>query len=211
MTIEETRKRILEDDEFVAKQLDNLALYYNLKHTIRWANTRGTEDITESVAEHVYGMHILIDYLVPLMDLESKLDRKLMHSYATWHDMAEAVVTDMTVRTKTEEHKQAEKEAEASLIDQSSDHLRPLLEKVFKEYDDRLTPEAKIVKALDKIEPMFHLYFLTTKGYGRDTFDLGWPAEKYREHRQPYIESFEILVRFDDVLYEKIKHLHPEK
>jgi len=210
MTLQETRKRILEDDEFVYKMLKDLAVYYNLKHTIRWANVRGVDDTTESVAEHVYGLHVLIDYLVPLIDPESKLDQSLMHSYATWHDMAEAIVSDMTNRTKTEQHKQAEKEAEKSLVNESADYLRPLLEKIFNEYDDRTTPEARLVKALDKIEPMFHLYFLTTKGYGPEAFDLGWPAEKYREHRKPYIEQFELLVRFDNVLFERTRHLHPE-
>jgi 5'-deoxynucleotidase YfbR-like HD superfamily hydrolase len=209
MNLEETRKRILEDDEFVIKQLDTLALYYNLKHTIRWSHNRGNEDLTESVAEHVYGMHLLIDYFIPLIDAASQLDKEWLHSLATWHDMAEAVVSDMTTRTKTKEHMDAEKKAEAELVSSTGNHMKTLLERVFAEYDPRITPESKFIKAIDKIEPLFHLYFLTTKGFGSKSFDLGWPAEKYQAHRRPYLESFDILLRFDDILFEKTKHLHP--
>lgn len=211
MEIQEIRERLWNDDAFAIEQLDRLALFYNLKHTIRWAHDRSDTDLTESVAEHVYGLHILIDFLVPIIDADNTLDIAKLHTFATWHDMAETIVTDMPTRTKTDEHKEAEKRAEQDLVANAHAHEYAFLEMVFGEYDAQATPEAKIMKALDKLEPMFHLYFLTKKGFEEQYFDLVWSASAYRKHRRPYLESFELLVRIDDILYEKTKHLHPEE
>ena len=69
------------------------------------------------------------------------------------------------------------------------------------------------VKALDKIEPLFHLYFLSLKekDYTKH-FDLGWTADEYREHRSPYVNPFPIIKRFDDLLHHKVKatNFHPK-
>ncbi len=211
MIVEETRKKIMSDDQFVIEQLDAIALYYELKHTIRWDHSRNHEDVSESVAEHVYGMNILLDYFLPLIDPKGELNGKLLHSYITWHDMAEALVSDMPNGTKTEEHKLAEKKAEESLVETSPKHLTELLSKVFSDYDSHANRESELVKAIDKIEPMFHLYFLTKKNreYSRQ-FNLVWSPEKYREYRYNHIKKFEILVRFDEVLYNQVKHFHPD-
>ena len=56
MTLEEfTKERILED---TAK----LQYLFGLKKVIRYNQGRAETDSTESVAEHVYGMHILAQY-----------------------------------------------------------------------------------------------------------------------------------------------------
>lgn len=159
MTTKEIKELILTDDTFLQTELDSIISYYQLKHTIRWAHDR-TEDETESVAEHVYGLHILIDYFFPLVTEDTPMDLELVRQLATWHDMAEGFVGDMTTRTKTIEHQNNEKIAEAKLIETSPKHLTAMLKKVYEIYDARTTPESQFVKALDKIEPQFHLYFL---------------------------------------------------
>ncbi len=211
MTIEEIREKILTDNEFIQSELDTLVSYYQLKHTIRWAHARDTEDETESVAEHIFGMHVLIDYFFPLVDDGTMSLEKVRHM-ATWHDMAEAFVGDMTTRTKTKEHEASEKVAEAQIIKNCPTHLIAILESVYDEYDARVTIESKFVKALDKIEPNFQLYFLSkkTKDYA-PLFDLGWTVDEYRAYRHPYVSEFPIIKQFDNRLYENLKHtnFHP--
>lgn len=196
------------DDAFVRGELDKIALYYQLKHTTRWAHDRDGDE-TESVAEHVYGMHILIDYFLPLIDEAGTMDRTLITQLATWHDMAEAVVSDMTTLTKTEEHKQAEKDAEVDLVTTATPHIQPSLQRIFDLYEAQETPEARFVKAIDKIEPIVHIYFLDwRKTDVKAKFDFGWSADVYREHRSHYLQHFALLKRIDDVLYASTKHLH---
>ncbi|MES2749417.1 MAG: HD domain-containing protein [Patescibacteria group bacterium] len=205
MTIKEINAKIMSDEKFVLRELDTLITYYQLKHTMRWAHTR-TEDETESVAEHIYGMHILIDYFYPLIAETEPLNLETIRHLATWHDMAEAFVGDMPTRTKTDEHKQDEKQAEAEIVKNAPAHLATLLKDVFAELDVRLTREAAFVKAIDKIEPNVHLYFLSQKEKDYAQYlDLGWTAEAYRTYREPYMSPFPLIQKFDEVLYVKSK------
>lgn len=204
-------QQLLTDDVFLRQQLDLFVTYFNLKHTIRWARDR-EGDYTESVAEHVFGMQVLINYFLPLIDSEKKFDINLVYHMATWHDMAEAVVSDMTTKTKTQAHEEAEKEAEKMLTETAPDHLRDILTTIYSTYDIRATAEARFVKAIDKIEPMFHLYFLKQKGISvPDHYQMQWEANEYREHRANYVDAFPILKRFDDLLHEEIKEYYPAK
>lgn len=210
MTIAEINKKIMTDQSFVTSELNKFTIYYNLKHTIRWAKNRNG-DVTESVAEHVYGMHVLCSYFLPLIDNNYELDRELIHTMITWHDMAEAIVSDMTTKSKTNQHKADEKEAEANIIENVESHLHKTLETIYNTYDKRLTREAKFVKALDKIEPMFHLYFLKTKDIDiNQNFSLEWEADEYREHRDTYVKEFALIKRFDDILYTETKEYYSQ-
>jgi|JI10StandDraft_1071094.scaffolds.fasta_scaffold348509_2 5'-deoxynucleotidase YfbR-like HD superfamily hydrolase len=211
MNINEIIDRLLHDDSFVESELQKFVTYFNLKHTIRWARDR-EGDYTESVAEHVFGMQVLLNYFLPLIDSEKEFDINLVYHMATWHDMAEAVVSDMTTKTKTQAHEEAEKQAEAMLMATAPAHLKDLLTTLYGTYDVRASAEAKFVKAIDKMEPMFHLYFLKQKGISvPDHYQMQWEADEYREHRANYVDAFPILKRFDDLLHEEIKEYYPAK
>lgn len=207
MDIKTIREKILTDDVFIGQEIESLMVYYQLKHTHRWAHQR-TQDETESVAEHIYGMHILCNYFAPL--LEEPIDLAAVHELITWHDMAEALVGDMTSRTKTDAHKQAEKQAEEKLIASAPKHLQETLQNVYNSFDAKSTREARFVKALDKVEPMFHLNFLAGKENNlHEKFDLGWTSDVYREYRTQHVNEFDLIRRFDDILYEATKQFHP--
>ena len=209
MNIDELQQKIMTDDAYVERELQKLALYYKLKHTIRWNHSRQQNE-TESVAEHVYGMNVLTSYFLPLIDPAHELDRELIHELILWHDMAEALVDDVPTQTKTDAHRQAERDAEAQLTAGASEHLREHVREIFTIYENQDRPEARFVKAIDKVEPMLHLYFLAQHETDlKPYFDLGWSAETYQEYRQRYIHEFPLLVRFDDVLHATTKAFHP--
>ena len=201
MNIIEIQNKILSDDKYVEEELENFLVYYNLKHTLRWGIDNTQKDETESVAEHVYGMHILADYFLPFYP---DLNKETVRQMITWHDMAEAVVDDMTTKTKTDEHRKAESEAEEQIFQNSSLHLQNTLQNVFTEYEEQETTEAQFTKAIDKVEPIFHMFFLSkTRKVDTDKFkteDSGWTMTEYREHRRNYIESFSLIWRFDTVM-----------
>lgn len=201
MTIAEIQKRILFDDRFIESELEQFSVYYNLKHTLRWGQDNSERDILESVAEHIYGMHIMADYFLPL---HPELDPNTVRQLITWHDMAEAVVDDMTTKTKTADHKLNELRAERQIVSDAPDHIKSNLQDVFSSFEKLNTSEARFVKALDKLEPIFHWYFLhTTSGIDRSKFvteNSGWFCDEYKEHRKQYIQEFDLVWRFDDIL-----------
>lgn len=204
MTTTEIREKLLTDDAFVLAQIKTICSYYQLKHTVRWAMGR-EDDETESVAEHVYGMHVLADYFLPFIDPEAKLNHELIRQLITWHDMAEAFVGDMPTNHKTEDHKAAEFAAEASIVTDAPTHLKFTLEQIFSIYSGQEKFEARFVKAIDKIEPMFYLQFLIFKHGTVQYVPPGWPsAETYNTHRQKYVKEFPIILRFDNILHQNI-------
>ncbi|MFM2424260.1 MAG: hypothetical protein RLZZ70_651, partial [Candidatus Parcubacteria bacterium] len=92
------------------------------------------------------------------------------------------------------------------------DHIVKTLTTIYSTYDNRSGQEAKFVKAIDKMEPMFHIYFLKQKGIDVPThYQMQWEADEYRIHRAQYVEEFPILKRFDDILYEETKEYYPAK
>ena len=52
--------------EVIMEDLKRLQYLYGLKKEIRYAQTRTQDDSTESVAEHIYGMHICGVYFLAL-------------------------------------------------------------------------------------------------------------------------------------------------
>jgi|AntRauTorckE6833_2_1112554.scaffolds.fasta_scaffold10708_4 putative hydrolase of HD superfamily len=201
MTIQEIQNQILTSDEFVVSELENFLVYYNLKHTLRWGMDNSRKDETESVAEHVYGMHILADYFLPFYP---ELNNQRVRQLITWHDMAESLVDDMTTKTKTKAHKQAESAAEKTLVEKSAAHIQATLHTLFIEYQTQETVEAQFVKAVDKVEPIFHMYFLAkTTNINKNIFktkDSGWTMKEYRAHRKQYIEKHPLIWKFDAVM-----------
>jgi hypothetical protein len=76
---------------------------------------------------------------------------------------------------------------------------------LFDDYNNQTSTEAKFVKAIDKIEPQVHLFFLLQKNKDlAEYFYLGWSADEYRQHRRPYVGKFALVQRFDDILYQEI-------
>lgn len=68
--LEQIRKNILESDEFVLSETGKIQYLYGLKHETRYIVERNEDVASESVAEHVYALHILADYFLPLEDIE---------------------------------------------------------------------------------------------------------------------------------------------
>lgn len=144
-----TNKEILDE---VAK----LQYFYGLKLEIRYAQDRG--DVTESVAEHIYGMHVLAPYFLELEDPSCSWDRTRIFEMITWHDMDELETGDILGYMKTDADRQREVVAMQNVIEKAPTLIREHILAITAEYEAQKTDESRFVKALDKIEPLFHLY-----------------------------------------------------
>jgi 5'-deoxynucleotidase YfbR-like HD superfamily hydrolase len=203
-SIQKFKDSLIIDDGLVQSEIEKILVYFNLKHTQRWNSERTGGSMVESVAEHVFGLHILAEYFLQLQ--EDHLDGEMVRKLITWHDMAEAVVGDMPTKHKTETHKEAELTAEKQLVE-NAQHISYDLNNVFNQYNNQNTRESQFVKALDKLEPVFHLVFLARKK-NFVPFNICWHSpEEYLAHRKPYIEKFSILQRFDDIISRELDTL----
>lgn len=138
------------EDENVQNNLKFLYLMANLKHSPRRGWVQRNLKNPESIAGHMYSMGIMTF----LLGNNSTLDRAKCMQLALVHDLAEAIVGDITpadnipVDVKHRMEDQAMKELTSYLGKDAGQIVYDL----YKEYEAKETPEAKFVKELDMFD-----------------------------------------------------------
>ncbi|CAL1358578.1 unnamed protein product [Linum trigynum] len=134
-----------------ASAIDFLSLCHQLKTTKRAGWVKRDVRDPESIADHMYRMG-LMGLILP--DIPG-INRDKCVKMAIVHDIAEAIVGDITPSDGVPKEEKSRKEAEAL------DHMCKLLgggsraeeiAQLWKEYEDNSSPEAKMVKDFDKVE-----------------------------------------------------------
>lgn len=127
-------------------------LIYQLKKTKRtgWLKRDITEDV-ESISDHMYRM-AMIAMTLPLDNPTISRERCIM--MALVHDLAEAIVGDITPEcgiSDGEKHR-LEAEAMAEITKDLAPATAALVSGLWEEYEGAVTEEAKLVKQIDKFE-----------------------------------------------------------
>ena len=133
----------MEPKEFLAFLARLEKLKCNTRHS--WTSSRRHE----SVAEHSWRLAMLAMLLrdaLPEVDMDKVLRMCLIH------DVGEAVTGDIPSFQKTDANEETERQAIAELLSPLPDGLRGELTALFAEMDALATPEARVYKALDKLE-----------------------------------------------------------
>ncbi len=144
--------------EFILSEVKKLQYLYGLKREIRYGQTRPENDLTESVAEHLYGMQLLAHYFLPLENPEGNWDKLKILTMITLHDFDEIETGDTIVYLKTPGQSALELEAEKKVITSSPEHLQNFFMSHLAEYSERTSIESRFVKAIDAFEPLIQLY-----------------------------------------------------
>ncbi|MEN9920363.1 MAG: hypothetical protein RL538_256 [Candidatus Parcubacteria bacterium] len=196
MTLEEhTKEKILED----VKRLQYL---FQLKEVIRSHLTRDERDTTESVAEHVFGMHVLAQYFLPLENPSHDWDTSLIYELISFHDIDEIETGDLVGWIKTDEDRKKEEDARTVLLTKVPESMRSKIADLLHIYKEQTLPEAKFVKAIDKLEP--HIHFFKEKQ--RVMFKLNKvTAEKAMQIKVPYMVDFPYIKKCNQVLNEALE------
>lgn len=111
---------------------------------------RGLQNV-ESVAEHSFGVATLA---LVVGDLHPELDRGKLLAMALVHDLAEALIGDLPASASRLFGKDAKREAERKAMLELLIGL-PLAGsylELWEEYSQAATPEARLIKALDRLE-----------------------------------------------------------
>ena len=176
--------------EHILSEVKKLQYLYGLKHEIRYGQTRHDNDLTESVAEHIYGMHLLAHYFLPLENPAGDWDKLRIFSMITIHDLDEIETGDTNAYLKTTNMYDAEKFAREKVIGNSPFHLQNHIRSLSDEYETRTTPEARFVKAIDAFEPLIQIY----GQFGKDVMNINKTTpEQSRRIKDKYIVPFKIM------------------
>lgn len=187
--------------EETLQEVAKLQYLYGLKNEIRYGDNRSESTITESVAEHIYGMHILATYFVLLENPTQTWDRAKIYALITWHDIDEIETGDIIGYLKTDEDRAREKIAKQTVIEKSPESLHAFMKKIVDEYEKQETIEAQYVKAIDKIEPLFQMF----NENGKKVFlSNGTTYEDHRKIKDPYVAHFPHIKYFTEVLGEEM-------
>ncbi|XP_057460244.1 uncharacterized protein LOC130750664 isoform X2 [Actinidia eriantha] len=150
--------------------IDFLSLCHRLKTTKRAGWVRMDVQNPESIADHMYRMGLMA---LIASDMPG-IDRDKCIKMAIVHDIAEAIVGDITLSDGVPKHEKSRREQEAL------DHMCKLLGggqrakeigQLWKEYEENLSLEAKVVKDFDKVEMILQaLEYETEQGKNLDEF-----------------------------------------
>lgn len=189
-----TKEKILED-------MQKLQYLYGLKKVIRYNQDRHVTDSTESVAEHVYGMHILAQYFLPFEDPQGGWNKACIYEMITLHDIDEIETGDVLGYTKTPEIRAMELNSMKLTIEKSPVHMQANMRSRAEEYEGRETVEAKFAKAIDKIEPLVQIF----NEEGRAILQTNQTtAEQSLRIKAPYVVEFPFLKRFSEIIHDEL-------
>lgn len=187
--------------EQIFDEVKVLQYLYGLKREIRYAMNRTQEDATESVAEHIYGMHICALYFLPLENPENNWDRALIADMITLHDIDEIETGDVLGYTKTEADRAAETDAMRIVMNKAPTHMQPRMKLAIDAYDIQNMVEARFVKAIDKFEPLIQ----TFNDAGKQIFKRNKTTiENAVSIKEPYLREFPIMYEFYTAIHTRM-------
>jgi len=174
----------------VRQFLETMALAERLKDTTRHSWTSGGRH--ESVAEHSWRLALMAFFLrdeFPETDMDKVMRMCLIH------DLGEAFTGDIPTFDKTKAHEETEEQLLNSWVHSLPEPYRSEMAALYREMEARETPEARLYKALDKLEAVIQhneasldtwipLEFEMNLTYGADTAAFSpWLTALRREIR----------------------------
>lgn len=188
-------------DQQILADVSKLQYLYKLKQVIRYNQDREEHDSTESVAEHVYGMLLLVEYFLPLEDPDEQLDRKKLFEMILFHDIDEIETGDRLGYTKTEADRAEELNAMKRVLSAAPPHMQKLMTDRVEEYEAWTAPEARFAKAIDKVEPLVQIF----NEKGREILRRNHTtAEQSLRIKTPYVAEFPFIKRFNDTIHQRL-------
>ncbi len=173
-------------------QIHKLRKLYRLKNIER-ANTVLSRK--ESSAEHSWSCLLLADYFLSQVknsqikeDQDKNLDRLKIYELLLYHDLIEIEAGDIPIHHVEErKHKQEkEQKAFASIKEQFPEVLKEKFSRLFQEFEEQKTFEAKFARAVDRIDALIH-----ELDYKKDW--KGWNEAMVRQFYQEEIKDVPMI------------------
>ena len=185
--------------EHILSEVRKLQYLYGLKHEIRYGQKRPEGLFTESVAEHIYGMHICAQYFLTLENPSGDWDRVRIYEMITLHDIDEIETGDIIGYLKTDTIRDEEKIAKRKVLEKSPQHLKTSFQNRIDEYENQETIEARFVKAIDRFEPLIQTY----TQFGRNIIQINKTTpDQTNKIKEPFIKPFPVIHAFNQVIHQ---------
>lgn len=180
------------------KLLDILHTAERLKDTLRHCDT--SKGRRESVAEHSWRLALMAFWL---RDEFPELDMNRVVQMCLIHDLGEAFTGDIPVFDKTAADEEREEQLLFSWVDTMPEPLRTDMRQLYREMEERATPEAKLYKALDGLEALISHNESDLSTWEPNEYDLQMTYAEDRMKFSPYMVALREQVKQDSI--QKIK------
>lgn len=161
-----------------------------LKDATRHCYTSGGR--RESVAEHSWRISLLAYFIrdeYPEVDMDKVIRMCLIH------DLGEAFTGDIPAFKKTEADSQREKQLLFAWVDSLPQPFAQEMRELYTEMETMETEEAKIYKALDKVEAIIQHNESDISTWAENEYDLNLTYGVEQAAFSPYLKSFREAVR----------------
>jgi putative hydrolase of HD superfamily len=184
-------------DEEILKVAHQLREGYKMKRVLRYNTKRDFSVHNESDAEHVFALIYLAHYFIEAEPLGPSLNREKLLSMLLFHDFGEIKYGDVVTYHKTSDDKDREIEAAKEVFESLPKEIGASGYKLWAEYEEQKSPEARFAYALDKIEPLFELLDSINE---RSMKDLKITYEINLSNKLKPTEEFTAMRRFVEVI-----------
>ncbi|MDB5265813.1 MAG: metal dependent phosphohydrolase, putative hydrolase of superfamily [Parcubacteria group bacterium] len=182
-------------------KLDRLMAFVEMQQTFqkvdRIIRVPGMPDRWENDVEHSYNLAMLGWYIVTSEKLDLNAD--LVIKYGMIHDLVEVYAGDTYIYEKDASHLASKHEREAAAAVQLAETFPefPDLHELIETYEKREDAESRFVYALDKLQPILHIYM----DDGATWKEMGITLAMAIENKTPKIAvSPEVQVYYDELM-----------
>ena len=176
------------------KLLELLHTAGKLKDTTRHCYTPGGRH--ESVAEHSWRLALMAFWL---RDEFPELDMNRVVQMCLIHDLGEAFTGDIPVFDKTAADEEREEQLLFSWVDTIPEPLHTDMRQLYREMEERATPEAKLYKALDGLEALISHNESDLATWEPNEYDLQMTYAEDRMKFSPYMVALREQIKQDSI------------
>ena len=148
----------------------------------------------ESVSDHSYSMAIMCMVISDLKNFNSEKILKM----ALLHDLAESLIGDLTPEQIDKEAKEKlENNAFGKIIKNLPEQIKSKYLEIWLEYQENVSPEAKLIHQIDKLEMALQAKIYQKNGYDKDKLESFFESAK-KEIDDPQLKELFIQIINDE-------------
>jgi putative hydrolase of HD superfamily len=155
----------------------------------------------ENSAEHSWHIALMALLMVEHIDQRSDIDLLKVVKMLLVHDIIEIDAGDVFAYDEDEEREEREKKAGRRIFGLLPQDQAEELYQLWREFEERQTPEARYAASLDRLLPLVQNYL--TGGYTWVKYHI--PEEKVRKRNQVIIESSRNLWEYAQTIIDQAK------
>jgi putative hydrolase of HD superfamily len=148
----------------------------------------------ESVSDHSYSMAIMCMVISDLKNFNSEKILKM----ALLHDLAESLIGDLTPEQIDKEAKEKlENNAFGKIIKNLPEQIKSKYLEIWFEYQENISPEAKLIHQIDKLEMALQAKIYQKNGYDKEKLESFFESAK-KEIDDPQLKELFIQIINDE-------------